>query len=225
MNSPQQYCHYSEQQIRESGLLSPERIDEVSAAITARITPAYDGAGKELSQAAVADLGNGDRLLFARVDTASAMEYVRRTVIVAVLTDVELALINKHCLEAQSTAKNALRFAKATKIESWTDGVFHGDDYYASLSDLLEHLENHGDQRPEYVWAAEPTTVLTELHVGDVVEGAISERGWEEMVTDDFEGVAELQAALDKFVQANSGVTSFRPDFSKAILLQACRTA
>lgn len=215
-------CHYTEQQVRESQLLSPERMTEVSAAIDARISSAYDADGREIPQAKVATLGPDGRLLFARLDGDSAVEYMRRTLLPHVLTDDELTLVNNHCSSAWKTSKEKSRFEKAEKVKTWDSFVYHDDHYAASVEELLCRFDSEAEW-PEYVWATEPTVVIPSLDVSDVVEHHVCERGWEDMDTDDLEGVAELQAALDRFVEANKGVCSYHPDYKKAVLLSAWR--
>lgn len=220
------YCHYSETQVRESGLLSPERMAEVSTAIDARISPCFDAQGREIPQAKIADCGPiKGRLLFARFDYATAEEYMRREIMAGVLTETELALINKTCLSAQSEAKESERFAKAEKVEAWDGGVFYGDDYFASIDELCDRLTEENDKWPQYVWTAEPETVFTGCDVADVVESAMADRGWEDMDVHDFNGVAELQAALDKFAEANATVHSYQPNYKKAVLLAVWKEA
>lgn len=220
------YCHYNETQVRESGLLSPERMAEVSAAIDARISPCFDAQGVEIPKAKIADCGpKKGRLLFMRFDHDQDMEYMRRDIMAAILTDEELELINDRCLSESSAAKEAEQFAKAEKVEAWDGGVFYGDDYFASMDELCDRLNDDNDDWPKYVWAAEPETVFTGCSVADVVEDSISNSGWEDMEVDDFKGVAELQAALDKFTEANAGVHAFHPNYKKAVLLAAWKEA
>jgi len=220
------YCHYNETQVRESGLLSPERMTEVTAAIDARISPCFDAHGVEIPKAKLADCGPAKgRMLFMRFDHDRDMEYMRRDIMAGVLTDAELELINDACLSAQSAAKDAERFAKAEKVEAWDGGAFWGDEYFADMEELCDRIVSDGGEWPEYVWAAEPETVFTGLDVADVVEDAISNHGWEDMDVNDFNGVAELQAALDKFTEANAAVHSYQPNYKKAVLLAAWKAA
>lgn len=219
------YCHYTEAQVRDSGLLSPERMAEVSAEISARIEPCFDKQGREIEKAFIVNLGTGERMLHPRVDCEHTREYMRRSVMERVLTEAELTVINARCLEAGQTAKDAERFAKAKKVDSWDGGVFYGDEYFASMDDVIDHLASNGDEWPEFVWAAAPKRVITDLRVSEVVEGDISDRGWEDMDTSDLDGVDELQAALDKFVEANKDVVSYELDYSTAILMAAWKDA
>ncbi|MDD2765610.1 MAG: hypothetical protein PHE83_16735 [Opitutaceae bacterium] len=214
-----EYCPYTEAQVRESGLLPPERMKQVEADITARIRPCFDAGGNEIPNTRIADLGDQGREVFTRLDSDYNVEYLRRTVMAAVLTAEEIMLIQRSCLDAIEEARNKDRFAKAEKLAAWAGGVFMDDTYFPSLNHLRDHLANEGDEAPAYVWAAEPLTVIPKLEVADVVECPLAENGWEDMGVDDLEGVSELQAALDQFTKANAGVRSYRPDYTKAILL------
>ncbi len=93
------------------------------------------------------------------------------------------------------------------------------------MDDLCDHLESAGEEWPEYVWAAKPTTVIQGLDVASVVEHRIEAHGWEDMDDNDLNGVAELQAALDKFEEANATVKSYWPDYTTAILLAPWKQA
>ncbi len=219
------YCQFTEGQIEESGLLSPERMAEVSAAINARIVPCCLPDGKALTNAFVADHGEEGKFVYARCDNASAFEYMRRSVLPAVLTPEELECINEHCLSARETELNEKRFKEAKKVEAWDDGAWLGDNYYHSMDDLCDHLECEGEEWPEYVWGAKPKTVIHEIDVADVFECQICDHGWEDMSVDDLKGVEELQAALNKFVEANAVVYSFLPDYKTAVLLAPWKAA
>jgi hypothetical protein len=146
---------------------------------------------------------------------------MRRGCLPAVLTAAELELINRTCLDARSSEQEKAHFAKAAKVESWDGGAWLGDRYFSSMDELCDHIESHGEKWPEYVWAARPQTVIGSLDVAGVVENQITDRGWEDMETSDLNGVAELQAALDRFVEANAAVHSYVTDYSTAILLGA----
>lgn len=218
------FCYYNEEQVRESRLLSPERMAEVTAQIDARIEPCFDGAGNKLKEAFIAQCPEG-RMLFARVDSDGQREYLRRSVLAGVLTEAELKLVNDRCSSERSAAKDAEAFAKAKKVEAWDDGAFLGDRYFGSMEELCDHLECKGGEWPEYVWAAKSQTVIGGLDVARVVESDLTDRGWEGMDTNDLKGTVELQVALDKFTEANAGVKSYWPDQSIAILLAPWKQA
>lgn len=218
------FCYHGEEEIRQSGLLSPERMAEVSTTIDARIEPCFDAKGVKIANAFIAECPEG-RMLFARADDDSSRAYLRRSVLAGVLTEAELELVNKRASGARASVQDAERFAKAKKVEAWDGGAWLGDRYFSSMDELCDHLESDGEEWPVYVWAAEGQVVIPGLGVDDVVEHYVCDRGWEDMSIDDLHGVAELQAALDKFVEVNKGVESFNPDYSTAILLAPWKAA
>lgn len=213
------YCQYSESQIQESGLLSEERFREVQAAVTSRISPAYDRDGKEIGHAQVVHMADGTRWLHPCVDKDHAKEYVRTNALVDVLTEAELELINKHCLQASRERREKEQFEKAEKVTEWSDGAWLGDDYYHSMDELLDALAESEDEWPEYVWAARPKAVIGKLDAWSVCESDVCDSGWEDMDENDLNGMAELQAALDRFTDANADVVSYDTDHRKAVLL------
>ena len=218
-------CRYSESQIQASGLLTEERFREVQDAVTNRITPAHDRDGKPIGHALVVHLDNGVRWLHPNVEADHAKEYVRTQALVAVLTDEELELINNHCLEAGRTRREAARFEKAKKVTEWGEGAWLGDTYHHTMAELLEYLSSEEDEWPEYVWAARPQTVIGKIDAWDCCESMVCDQGWEDMDHHDLHGLTELQAALDKFTEANAGVLSYETDYTIAVLLSGYKSA
>jgi len=214
------FCQFHEDQIKESGLLSPERYAVVEAAVTARMLPCFYADGTQIPHAVVARTGATTGRIVAQPDE-NMVSYLRRLILPAVLTASELDTINEYCLAASCERRDAERFEKAEKLNSWDGGVFYGDEYHSSIEDLISNLAtgDEDDSFPKYVWAAEGRQVVDGLTVSDVTENAICNNGWEDMDSDDLNGGAELQAALDKFVEANASVISYQPDYTKAILL------
>ena len=216
------YSHYTMEQIRESGLLSSERMAEVEAAVEARISPLFSKSGKQLEKAKCAELEDGKFFMFANLDHDPEGDYMRRMILPHVLTAEETARINKECLKASSERHDAELYEKAEKIpeDEWNEGVFHGDEFYDSVGHMRDCLDEE-DDAPKFVWAAEPVQVIPKLAVGDLLESLIEDRGWEDMDADDLNGTADLQLALDKFIDANVDVKSFREDCKTAIILNA----
>jgi hypothetical protein len=224
-NTTHPYCRFDEARIRQSGLLSPARLAEVTAEITARIEPSFDKHGHELPDAKVVVRRDGQRIVFSPIVNESNAEFLRQTVLAEVLTAEEIELINLSALEAIDEANDKDRFSTAQKLDVWSGGVFYRNNYFLSMEELFDHLERESLPWPKYVWAAEPQAVIPELAVRDVVDHYIVDRGWEDMDTVDLEGVSELQEALGKFTAVNSGVVCYQPDFSRAILLNEWVTA
>lgn len=214
------YCRYSEDQIRQSGLLSPERMDEVTAAVSARIVPCCTPEGVPVKNAFIADHGEEGRFLHPNTETSHMMEYMRRCCLPAVLTPSELEAINNRCLSTLSEKREREQFEKAHKIEAkdWPHGVWLDDRFFSTIEDLYEYLEEEGCEVPEYVWAAKPKQVIPSLSVADVAEIWVADRGWEDMSVDDLNGTEELQAALDRFTEANADIVSYDVDHGTAIV-------
>lgn len=210
--------------VKESGLLSSERIAFLENEVTRRTRPLVVD-GKDISTARLMDYP--DKTVVITVESQggySPVEYHQRSLIAALLTADELKLINDEATRAWSEHKEAADYEKATKISDLehNGGVWWGDDYFSDLDELYDRLVSDCDNPediPEYVWAAAPTEVIPAIGVDDVVEHYLCDRGWEDMSTDDLEGVTELQAALDRFTEANQGVVSYHPDHKTAVVI------
>jgi hypothetical protein len=217
MKTKYRYCSYNVSQIRESQLLTPERMAEVEAEIARRILPVFTASGKEIPNAKLVSHGDGTGYLHPRVEEEHQIEYAQRCAVAYVLTDAEFELVNSHCFDARNALMEAERFEKAEKVTECEHGVFAGDDYVPDISDLPDYYDD--DDLPEYVWAAEPHAVVPGLDVSEILTGIIENNGWEDMDVHDFDGTTELQAALDAFVKANEKVVCFRPDYTKAVIV------
>lgn len=213
-------CLYTEAQIQESGLLSEERFKEVQAAVSDRISHAYDKDGKPIKNAVIVDLGDGHRTLYPRVDNDSMMNCARRDALPLILTEVELELITAQCLAQGQANREAKFFAKAQHLTEWTEGAWLGDTYYHTMDELLDDLPENLEEWPEYVWAAGPQRVIGKFDAWEVCENMVCDQGWEDMDDSDLHGLKELQAALDKFTEANAGVLSYHTDYKTAVLLE-----
>lgn len=218
-------------QVRESQLLTPERMAAVEAEIESRISMPQDTEGRPIETARLADMSPWPRLLFARLDHEHHWEYMHRHLLAVVLTEEERKLLDRHALSAASSRRDKERFAKATKVSAadWKGWVTDGDDYYESVDDYVDRwisgmgyslpTELTVDDFPKYLWTAKPEQIIQATDVADVFENQMEDRGWEDCSVDDLEGVADLQAALDRFVAANAAIISHRMDYSTAILL------
>ena len=218
-------CHYSEDEIRDAGLLTPERLAEVRALVDARILPCFTADGREVPEARIADLGKRAYALFPRLTSATDDDYMRKMILAIVLTHEELRRINSACELARAAKTDRGRFMRAAKFGTWDGGVVFAGAHYESVHALIEHLDHVGDGWPEYVWAAEPVPVIPHFSVETVVGGFLLERGWEGIQLTDLNGVPELKQALAQFIAANATVFSYQPDYCKAIMLESWRKA
>lgn len=233
--------YHSVDQVASSGLLSAERVSELLADIERRIERVYDAEKRLIQNAFIACFPNGDRMLYTRAAHDPQNTYARRELLASLLTDDEINLINDLYHTAHCERQDAERFAKAQHIDeaNWSGSVFWGDQWYDSLeafwdvwvsdhcnwdSEQKRFVLGSGDDEvevPRYVWAAQSQAVIPSLDVGDIVDHWVCDRGWEDMGTNDLNGLKELQQALDDFVQANSPVVSYAPDWTKAIILDS----
>lgn len=223
------YCYHSLDQVRDSGLIPAERMAAITADIESRISEPRTADGKVITTAKLATFPDGTLMLYPRMDHDPEGEYIRRELLATVLTPDELALVNKHCSACWAAAADARRFEKATKLDRWDGWVTDGDRFWDSVE---AYLDEEGDEIEEweretvplYLWVAVPQQVIPHLDVTDITEHWITDRGWEDCDLDAFEGVAELQGALDTFVSLNGHVVSYVPDYSRAVLLNGYLT-
>lgn len=213
-------------QVRDSGLLSAERMAEVETEIERRLGYVFDAQGRQITSHRMGDLSPYGRFIYPEMphEATTPYAYAKREILSVILTDSERNLLNQCAFEAASARRDEEHFAKAKKVPEgdWMGGVFLGDTYYEDTDCLLEHLMDTAeepDEFPLYAWAAKPEQVIPGLDVSDVTRDCIEQWGWEEMSVDDLSGVDELGAALAAFVKANEGVVSYQPDYRKAILL------
>jgi hypothetical protein len=220
--------YLSLQQVRDSGLLSPERLAEIGAEIDRRLTTPVDGAGKPILTARLADLSPYGGWLYLRMDHETGDEewaYAKRQIMTALLTEDERKLLNDNAFTAQRAANEVRAFDRAQKVteEEWDGWVCYGDDYFPSVEDLHDHLDCEGVARedyPTYCWATRKQQVIQGLDVEGVVDHCLDAWGWEDCEVSDLKGVPELRAALEAFEKANTDVVSYQEDRSIAVLLK-----
>lgn len=211
------YCTYNLQEIRESGLLSAERMAEIDAGLASAIVPARLADGAELTSHRAVRI-NGSAELF-HIKYPSSEDYMIRHVLSRLLTEKEIDALNRHCFDEQHKHRNAERFSKAVKIPAadYHGYVNYGDQYYATVEELLEAHPLETIDGP--VFACTPLQVIPDRHVADLLEDDIANNGYEDMGLDDLEGLDALNVAYAAFVKANEGVVSQRPDYTRAIIL------
>ena len=221
---------YQMSDILGSGLLSPERIAEIEAAMAADTSPVFDKNGALAVNAKILTRDGKRVLILESTDSVYAKDYQSSIHFAEFLTQGEIALLNDHMLSARATRRDAELFEKAEKVDAadWDGWVSEGDTYHSSVDDWLDDWASRhepGDDLPTHVWAAEPEMVLgAGLDIEDVLQNAIENRGWEDCDSSCFAGTTELQAALDHFVYINRDVVSYRENPKKAILVEdLCR--
>lgn len=219
------YLQVDWDRIKLSGLLSPERIAYLEAECVVRIHPLTHN-GRNVPNARVIDYPAGPAMVIAEGQGSySLLAHHTLGLIAELVTPEELKMLNDHACSAHADRIDAERFAKARKVPDteWADGVFLGDQYYASLDEAFDALVcdwSEGESEvPAFLWAAKPEVVVDGLSVADIVEDQICDRGWEDMDVGDLNGVEALQVALDAFVEANAAVVAYPTDYSTAIIV------
>ncbi len=208
-------------QVRDSQLLSPERMAAVEAEIERRISTPVLPDGRPILNARVADCGEYGLQLYPRMDHEVNWDYMRRALLGVVLTETERELLDRSALYAASRRREEEKLAKAAKVPEaeWDGRVYYGDKHYDNVGECIEDVAGDGGKIPLHVWPAVPRTVVGPLRVSDVVENDLDTNGFEDMDLYDLEGVDELQRALDAFTDANKEVVAFWPDESRAIVV------
>jgi len=112
------------------------------------------------------------------------------------------------------------RFGKAEKIHraNWGGWVFHNDNFYPCVDDLLDVLDCNGDDIPVYAWACKSSPIVNKdclEHLFHCIEG----EAYEDFSVDELAGLPELREAFVVFMSANADRLTYEPDYTKAILL------
>lgn len=127
------------------------------------------------------------------------------------------------CEAKRQAARERMQFDKARKIEydgGWVYWEGIGQNYFESLEDLLEQIEDEELEKPEYVWACK-SIQFARLHLSSVLEQIEScGDAYEDFDSDDLHGISVLAAAINEFNELNKDIVSYQPDYTKAIILK-----
>lgn len=130
------------------------------------------------------------------------------------------------CVKKREEEREAERYAKAEKLETWDGWVYcegygYQDGYFDSIDSLLECLDESADEegfvRPTYAWCCEPDQIVR-ASFDSIIDSIEFAEGQD---ASDLEGVKELQAALDAFNKANESVVTYSADYKKAVAIPA----
>jgi len=123
------------------------------------------------------------------------------------------ATVHLECQVQKSKEADRVALEKAELVE-WDGGPIYFDDkVYDSPEDVLDaFLEGHA---PEFIFATEQTNFFFDLD--GALENACDQH--HDDMRDNLEGIDELQSAVDKFNEQNSGNFSVTEDRSKKIRL------
>lgn len=217
------YCKYTIEQISESGLLQEDRLAELKEKLRTLPYEAFTKDGKRIQCVLVAPTINGDSAFFMTHE--GALAFMDRHIIQTLLTPEESASIDAYCTSAILANREASLVAKAKaagKIkpaDKWDGGVFCDDEYYRSVGDFIEDMEDIEEnyELPEYLYAAKPRKVVNGDRLYDDILEQLTENGWEDISDNDFYGLDELKTAIEAFAKANENVVVYDCDCSTLI--------
>jgi hypothetical protein len=214
---------YTWEQIKESKILSPERELEIENLVNSRFDDVYDKNGvkfNNIKQYYLTQKGIKNYYVFP-VNREHFDGFYFREVMQEILTDNEIEKVNKYCLRLNSDREESEQFKKSKKINEseYNDYFFYNDQYYNDFGEFKEEIKDNENNLPQYVWATKSRKILTPTTVNEIFENDIDNNGFEELDMDYFDGVKELQLALDKFVKINEDKVSYWPDYSTSIIL------
>lgn len=207
--------YYSWSDIKKSSLLPPERINELEIQIQNHFEDVFDSSGKKLKGVKSYYLIEGGEkisYIFNEKTYQASQDYYIRCILAFLLTENELEIISKFCLQKlhSEMEEKYLKHAKTINISEYSGRFYYNDKIFEDYEELKEYLDEIG-QNPEYVWAVRESTVFN-VRAEDIVENEIENNGYENLEIDDFEGVEELQKALDSFKELNKNIKAWERD-------------
>lgn len=133
------------------------------------------------------------------------------------------------CWFKQSDEKEKARFDKAEKIADldyggwiFSDGHGHNNGYFPNVEELKDYLEGEvaPEERPEYAWACK-SKMFVQLDTDRIVQRfAEMDDAYEDFDEGRIVMPPEFLVGIDKFNEANKGIVSYAPDYSRAVLLK-----
>jgi hypothetical protein len=144
-----------------------------------------------------------------------------RMILDVILTAEEIEKINKHGNEAWSRVNDKQRFDRATKVPAanWLFPVNNGDEYWETVDEYLEQMEDEGNELPDYIWGVDQIESTLSLDATDIVDNATEGKG-EDLCAADFIGFAEFEKEVEKFVELNKDHKSWYASGKVAVLLK-----
>lgn len=95
-----------------------------------------------------------------------------------------------------------------------------GEEYFYGVAQYLEHCDDLEIEPDEFLWACNLEAIGQYASANDFEEHVIEQ--WGEGA--DVKGLDELQAAIDRFYEANAPLKLIATDYSKIVLVPAHKT-
>jgi hypothetical protein len=122
---------------------------------------------------------------------------------------------HKACMDAASVKRHQDRQDKAEKLETWDDGVFWNDDFYPSLEEAVEAIDDQceDDDRPDWLYVAKQYP-MRKLDAEDILQNHFEDL---EDGCDYLKGEKEFEAACEAFNEANKDILWCEEDGTRAV--------
>lgn len=125
------------------------------------------------------------------------------------------------CRREEYARRDREMLEKAEKLDEWTGGVFWGERFYASLDEAVEDIddrcEDGEDFRPEFLYVAQRCPPC-KVELYRVLEDACSDMGGEDDEPESYlKGIPELEAAIERFNEANEDIEWYTEDSKRAV--------
>jgi hypothetical protein len=205
--------------LRDSGLFQPDRFTEIQSYL-----------GEDQFEPAVLQNGREIPGWWAHKLTGHLYnEYLmtdgkwsrNKKILEIILTAEEIEKLNKQGNETWSRANDKQKFDRAKKVpaKNWLFPVNAGDEYWETVDEYLDQMEDEGEELPDYIWGVDQIEPTLNLDATDVVDWATDGKG-EDLCAADFKGFAEFEKAVEKFVELNKDHKSWYASGKVAVLLK-----
>ena len=214
--------------LNDTGVLSNERLKEIKDFISKDkfIAPRLEG-GKTIKDWVIHEPTGS---MFTERALADSEHYVYCRCLKDLLTEEEIASLNKYASSAYSAKKEAERLTAATKIvaiisedgvQCEYDGAVYdpcNDSYYNSIDDFLEQEGDDIDFNDEvYLWACNSKRRVF-IDADNVIANSVEEV--EELYSFETRGTNALIKAIDDFNKANEDAIYWEADYLTSIVLK-----
>lgn len=131
------------------------------------------------------------------------------------------SLYHRECERKRRAKRDAKRLEEAGELVGYDGPVYfegghgsYGDSYFADVHELAEWLDDQeflaqGDDRPVFAFCCEEHP-FPEINLQGILESACDDM--DDDAYERLDGIDELEAACEKFREANKGVTSWYVD-------------
>ncbi len=128
---------------------------------------------------------------------------------------------HRECRDFESAHREAERLEKAEKVTDY-DGWLYlegPEEFFRDMDAVLDHLECDDDGEPREDWPEYAYCCKEQPFEGpdpyDIYESLTEELYGD--ASEDLQGCAEFEAACKAFTEANAGMVTYYPDYTRAV--------